>query len=177
MSSVLTIEKMQLLKNPGASLVCDINPIVACGSVVGTPQASAFGFPNMIIGFIGFSVVATIGASMLAGARFARWFWLSFQVGTVFGISFITWLQFQTIFRINALCIFCIVTWMVMIVTFIYTTIYNLRERNIKVKGRWKKVSEFAQRNHGNILVSWYLVIALVILQHFWYYWSTLISR
>lgn len=174
-AGILTIEKINLLKNPSGALACDINPIVACGPVINTGQASAFGFPNPFIGLVGFAAAATIGTGMLAGATFKRWFWLSFEIGMVFAVCFVTWLQFQTIFRIGALCPFCIVVWSVTIPMFWYTTLYSLREGHIKVKSRLKGIEAFAQRHHADILVVWFLIIIATILQHFWYYWSTLL--
>ncbi len=174
-SGMLTLEKIELLKNPTAQLNCDLNPIVACGPVINKPQASAFGFPNPFIGLVGFSVVATIGAAILAGATFKRWFWLGLQAGTVFGVGFITWLQFQTIFRIGALCPYCMAVWAVTIPIFWYTLLYNLREKHIKLSKKYDSISLFLQHHHFDALVIWYLVIIAVILQHFWYYWSTVL--
>lgn len=174
-AGILTVEKINLLKNPGIQLNCDLNPIVACGPVIDTPQASAFGFPNPIIGLVGFAAVATIGAALLAGATFKRWFWLGLQAGTLFGVGFVTWLQFQSIFHIGALCPFCMVVWSVMIPIFWYTTVYNLREGHIKTTGKLKIITDFMQRYHGEILLTWYLVIIGIITVHFWYYWETLI--
>lgn len=174
-AGILTVEKIQLLKHPAAQLACDLNPIVACGSVINTWQASAFGFPNPIIGLVGFSVVTTIGAGILAGATFKRWFWLGLQAGVTFGALFVTWLQYQSIYQIGALCPFCMVVWSVMIPIFLYTTIYNLREKNIKLGNSLEGVSRFLQRCHLDILFIWYLLIITAILTHFWYYWKTLI--
>ena len=173
-AAVLTIEKIHLLENPGVELGCDLNPIVACGSVINTDQASAFGFPNPIIGIAGFSIVLTVGMALLAGAKFKRWFWLGLQAGTVFGVLFVHWLMFQSIFRINALCPYCMVVWAVTIPTFWYTTLYNLREGHLKA-GKYARVAKFLQAHHGDILIGWFLIILGVILHHFWYYWSTLI--
>ena len=174
-AAALTIEKMELLKNPKAALVCDLNPIVACGAVINTPQASAFGFPNPIIGLVGFGVVITVGMALLAGAQFKRWFWLGLQAGTLFGAGFITWLQFQTIFRIGALCPFCMVVWAVTIPIFVYTTVNNLREGHLQFPARLKWLANGIQKYPGEIVFTWYLIIIMVILDHFWYYWSTLI--
>ena len=174
-AGTLTVEKIQLLKHPDERLACDLNPIVACGSVINTKQASAFGFPNPIIGLVGFGVVTTIGAAMLAGAQFKRWFWLGLQGGVVFAAGFIAWLQFQSIFRIHALCPFCMVVWSVTIPIIWYVTLYNLREGHIPLKKQLQPAAHWAQRHHGDILISWYLVIAGVILYKFWYFWSTLI--
>ena len=167
-AGMLTVEKIQLLKHPTEQLACDLNPIVACGSVINTWQASAFGFPNPIIGLVGFSVVATIGA----GAAFKRWFWLGLQAGVTFGALFVTWLQYQSIYQIGALCPFCMVVWSVMIPIFLYTTIYNLREGNIKSNNSFKPFTGFIQKHHLDILILWYLAIISAILTHFWYSWK-----
>jgi uncharacterized membrane protein len=174
-AGILTVDKIHLLKHPDSQLGCDINPIVACGSVINTPQASAFGFPNPLIGLVGFGMIAVIGAAMLAGAAFKRWFWLCVQGGVTFGIGFVTWLQYQSIFTINALCPFCMAVWTVMIPLFLYVTLYNLREGHIRVPAKLQPASRFVQRHHGDILALWYLAILGVILHHFWYYWSTLL--
>lgn len=171
----LTLEKIELIKNPEAVLGCDLNPIIACGSVINTPQASAFGFPNPIIGIVGFSVVALIGGAILAEAKFKRWFWIGLQLGVLFAVGFVHWLIFQTIFRINALCPYCMVVWIVTIPIFWYTLLYNLKAGYVKIPAQLKKIAEFAQKHHADILFIWYLAIIGVILNHFWYYWKTLI--
>lgn len=173
-AGMLVVDKIHLLKHPGAELGCDLNPIIACGSVINTPQASVFGFPNPLIGLVGFGIVATIGAALLAGAAFKRWFWLGLQTGVLFGIGFVTWLQYQSIFRIGALCPFCMVVWSVMIPIFWYTTLYNLREKHINTPVKLRSVANQLQLHHGDIILVWYLVLIGVILHQFWYYWSTL---
>lgn len=174
-AAILMIEKIALLINPESVLSCDLNPIIACGSVINTDQASAFGFPNPIIGLVGFSVVVTVGVALLAGAKFKRWFWIVLQLGVLFGIGFVTWLQFQSIYRIGALCPYCMVVWTAMIPIFFYTTLYNLREKHIKTPKNFNKFVAFIQRHHGDILVVWYLIIVTAITEHFWYYWQTII--
>lgn len=174
-AAILTSELITILKNPQYQPVCNLNPIFSCSSVTTSDQADAFGFPNEFLGLAGFAAVATIGAGMLAGAKYKAWFWKMTNLGLLFAVGFISWLQFETIFRINALCIFCMVVWVVTIPLFWYTTLYNLREGNIDTPKKLSRVSTFAQKHHGDILLIWYLVIVAVILQHFWYYWSTLI--
>lgn len=171
---MLTIEKIELLKNPGQVLGCDLNPVVACGPVINTPQASAFSFPNPIIGLIGFSAIITIGMAILAGAKFKRWFWLGLQVGTLFGVFFVSWLQYQTLYSIGALCPYCMLVWLATIPIFWYTLLYNLREGNL-FADKYQSTKAFMLRHHGDILLVWFLIIIGLILNRFWYYWSTLI--
>lgn len=174
-ATILMIEKVHLLKNPTATLSCDLNPIIACGSVINTPQASAFGFPNPVLGLIGFGIILTVGMAMLAGAIFKRWFWLGLQAGVLFGIVFVTWLQYQTVYSIGALCPYCMVVWAVVIPMFVYTTTYNLREGHMKFPSRLQAVANIIKKYPAEIVFTWYLVIIMAILEHFWYYWSTLI--
>jgi hypothetical protein len=49
-SATLLIEKIEMLKNPAYVPSCSINPVLSCGSVMVRPEASAFGFPNPLIG-------------------------------------------------------------------------------------------------------------------------------
>lgn len=174
-AGMLTYEKITLLENPNTSLNCDINPIVACGPVINQPQAAAFGVPNPFLGLVGFAVMATIGAGMLAGATYKRWFWMGAQVGVTFAAAFVTWLQYQTIFNINALCPYCMVTWAVTIPIFLYVTLFNFQESHIKTHPKLKAAVVFAKKHHIDILVTWFLIIFMVIMYHFWYYWKTLI--
>ncbi|MEU3493704.1 vitamin K epoxide reductase family protein [Kitasatospora cineracea] len=51
---------------------CNINPILSHGSVMRTGQASAFGFPDPLIGVAAFAVVVTVGVVLLTGARLPR---------------------------------------------------------------------------------------------------------
>lgn len=171
----LSIEKVAILKNPDYQPSCNVNPILSCGSVMITKQAEAFGFPNPFIGVASFAIIVTVGMALLAGAKFKRWFWIGLQAGTVFGLLFVHWLMYQSIFNIGALCLYCIVVWTVTIPLFWYVLLYNIRQKNIRIPQSWNKIYELASKNHANILVFWYLAIFLVILVEFWYYWSTLL--
>ncbi len=174
-SAVLTYDKMELLKNPKFVPDCNLDPILSCGSVMHTMQSSAFGFPNPWMGLVGFSIVVTIGMAMLAGATFKRWFWLAFEAGITLALAFAYWLLFESIYRIQALCPYCLATDIALITLFWYLTLYIIRERHLSIPGRLIGLADFARRHHVDILVGWLLVIVLIILQHFWYYYGQFI--
>ncbi len=174
-SFILTIENIQLIEHPNGSLICDLNPIISCGSVMKTPQSSVFGFPNSIIGLVGCTFIAVMGLALLSGAKFKRWFWLIFQASVTFAIGFVFWFQYQSFTNINALCPYCMVVWVVTIPVFLYTTIYNLREGHIKTPTKLKPVIDYITKDHAYVLALWYLAIIAMILNHFWYYWKTLV--
>ena len=172
----LLVEKIALLKDPAYVPSCSINPILSCGSIMRTPQAEAFGFPNPILGVAGFAAVTTIGVALLAGATFRRWFWLGLQAGTVFGVTFIHWLIFQSLYRIGALCPYCMVVWVVTIPLFWYTTLHNLRAGHLSTPSRLRAVVRNAEAYHGVVLTVWFLLVAGLIANRFWDYWSTLLT-
>lgn len=174
-SVMLSIEVFDRLKDPSFVPVCNLNPILSCTNVADSNQAHLFGFPNYFIGIAGYAAVAAIGAAMLAGARFARWFWRLTEAGLLFAVGFVTWLQFQTLYRIGALCIFCMIVWVCTIPMFWYTTLYNLDNGHLASPSKLKRPAAFLRRHHGDVVIVWFLIIILLILKRFWYYWSTLI--
>jgi len=136
-------------------------------------EASAFGFPNFFIGLVGFPIIATTGLVMLAGAsKLKRWYWLGLEFGLLFGVAFVHWLFFQSVYGINALCPYCMVVWAITITLFWYITLYNIQLGHIQLRGWLQKVAFFARRHHFDILIFWFLLIAALILKHFWYYYG-----
>lgn len=174
-SFALTYDKIQVLKDPAYDPGCNINPILSCGSVMKTEQASLLGVPNTIFGLVAFSMLLTFGVLLASGAVFKRWIWLGAQIAATVGVVFMHYLFFQGVYRINAICPWCFVVWMITIPTFWYVTIYNLRHQYLQLPKRLSKASVFVQKYHADILLVWYLIIFGILLEHFWYYWSTLI--
>ncbi|MGZ8804400.1 MAG: vitamin K epoxide reductase family protein [Microbacterium sp.] len=123
----LTMERLHLLADPDAILGCDISPLVQCGRNLESWQGSVFGFPNPILGLTGWMAPIVVGVAILAGARFARWFWWLFELGLTFAFGFVIWLISQSIFVLGTLCPWCMVTWAVTIPTFYAVTLHVLR--------------------------------------------------
>ncbi|WP_368069716.1 vitamin K epoxide reductase family protein [Nitriliruptor sp.] len=164
----LTVEKFALVADPTYVPSCSINPVVSCGSVMASAQAEMFGFPNPLLGLIGFTVVVVTGAVMLGGARLPRWYRFGFQAGVTFGVPFVHWLAFQSLYRIGALCPYCLVVWAVTIPVFWYVTLDNLRTWGSARPVRW------VRRFHGVILTVWLLAIVVAIAVRFWSSWLLL---
>lgn len=174
-SAILTVESINIAANPKYVPVCNLSPIFSCSSVNASGQASIFGFPNQLIGLAGYSAMAAVGAALLAGAQLKRWFWQGLNLGLLMAIGFVSWLQFEALYRIGSLCIFCMVVWAVTIPVFWYLTLYNLREGHIATPNRLRGAASFAQKHHGDILLAWFLLLIGLILKRFWYYWNSLI--
>ncbi len=174
-SFVLTIDKFKFLANPNFVPSCSINPVISCGTIMNSSQAAAFGFPNPFIGLAAFSAVIVVGVSVLAGAKFPYWYWRLFNLGALFGVVFVHWLFFQSVYRIQALCPWCIVVWAVTIPIFWYTTLYNLSSGAIPTPKYLDGIVKFAQEYKNATLLIWYLVIAGLILQRFWYFFKAIV--
>ena len=156
----LTIDKFLLLENPNADLDCNFSLLVQCGENLNSWQGAVFGFPNPILGLGGFVAPIAVGAGLLAGARFARWFWILFNAGVLGALAFVIWLISQSIFVLGTLCPWCMLAWSVTIPMFWVLTLRNLAEGVFGEK----------PRALGRALASWvvpitvasYVVVALI---------------
>lgn len=163
----LTIEKIELLIDPAYVPSCSINPVLSCGSVMQSAQASVFGFPNPLIGIVGFSVVVVTGVLAAAGVALPRWHWAGLAVGTLLGAVFVHWLIFESLYRIGALCPYCMVVWAVTIPLLVVVGSIVLRPANAAGRAvyQWR----------WSLVALWFTAVVLLIVVRFWDYWSTLI--
>ncbi|MER5581881.1 vitamin K epoxide reductase family protein [Streptomyces asoensis] len=166
---VITLDKFKLLEDPGFTPGCSLNPVVSCGSVMTSHQASVFGFPNPMLGLVAYGIVVCVGMSLLAGAVFPRWYWLTFAAGCLFGVVFVSWLQFQSLYRINALCLWCCLAWVATILMFWYVVSFAVRHAFLPAPA-WARtfLTEF----------TWVPpllhigVIGMLILTRWWDFWT-----
>lgn len=165
----LTIEKIQILINPDYVPSCSINPVLSCGSVMITPQASAFGFPNPLIGIVSFTVVVVTGVLAVTKVPLPRWYWGGLAVGTLLGVAFIHWLIFQSLYRIGALCPYCMVVWAVTIPLLVVVASIALAPQ------LENGVARFVHQWRWSLVTLWFTALILMILVRFWNYWSTLL--
>jgi uncharacterized membrane protein len=129
----LIAEKVAVLADSDYTPNCDINPVLSCGSVINTEQAAVFGFPNPILGVVGFTVVATLGVLVIARVELPRWVWLGLNVGALAGFGFVIWLMYQSLYVIGALCPWCMVVWAVMIPIFWMVTAENVSAGRLRL--------------------------------------------
>jgi len=165
----LTIEKIEILINPNYVPSCSINPVLSCGSVMITPQASAFGFPNPLIGMVAFTVVVVTGVLAVFKVALPRWYWGGLAIGTLLGVGFIHWLIFQSLYRIGALCPYCMVVWAITIPLLVVVASIALQPR------LETGIARFVYQWRWSLVTLWFTALILMILVRFWNYWSTLI--
>lgn len=137
----LSVEKVLVLADPEHVPACNVGVLVGCGVNLESWQGSLFGFPNPFIGMMSWPVVITIGVALLAGVTFSRWFWIAFNIGVAGALVFVGWLIFQSIYVLDVLCPWCMLTWVVTIPVFWVVTLDNLRSGRIPVSVRVRRIA------------------------------------
>jgi uncharacterized membrane protein len=164
----LIIQKISVLSDPDFVPNCDINPVLSCGSVINTEQASLFGFPNPVLGVIGFTIVIMFGALLFAGLELPRSMWLGLNIGALAGMAFVVWLVIQSLYVIGALCPWCMVVWAITIPIFWQVTTDNLASGRLSLG---KSLSEIVVALKWILVAASYLIIMALIFirwQDFW---------
>lgn len=156
----LIVQKISVLSDPTFVPNCDINPILSCGSVISTEQASLFGFPNPVLGVIGFTIVVMFGALLFAGVEMPRLMWLGLNFGALAGMTFVIWLVSQSLYAIGALCPWCMVVWAVTIPIFWQVTTDNLASNRLNLG---KSISEIIVTLKWILVAGSYLIISGLI--------------
>jgi uncharacterized membrane protein len=156
----LTLDKFQVLADPNAVLGCNFSVVVQCGRNLSSAQGAAFGFPNPLLGVAGFVAPIAVGVGILAGARYAGWFWLAFNIGIAGALAFVIWLIGQSIFVLGTLCPWCMVVWSVTIPMFLLVTLHNLRTGAIPAPERARSFFAAAYGWVPLITLGCYIVIA-----------------
>ena len=171
-AAVLLVERFRLADDPTYVPSCSVNPVLSCGSIMESWQAALLGFPNPVIGVAAFPVVVTTGMALLSGATLARWYWQGLQVGVLAGLAFVGWLVFQSLYRIGALCPYCMVVWAVVWPIAWYVTLRNAQGGAL---GQWAvdstKVAAMREW-HAVVLLVPYVAVTVAILVRFWSFWT-----
>lgn len=171
-AAVLMVERFRLADNPTYVPSCSVNPVLSCGSVMESWQASLLGFPNPLIGVAAFPVVITTGMALLAGTQLARWYWRGLQAGVLAGLALVGWLIFQSLYRIGALCPYCMVVWAVVWPIAWYVTLRNARVGALGRRAIGSPLVAIAREWHALVLLLPYLAVVIAVLVRFWSFWT-----
>lgn len=167
----LTVEKVRVLADPTYIPACDLNPVLSCGSVIVTPQAEVFGFPNPVLGLTGFAVVITLGVLMAGRVAMPRWVWLGLNAGALLGFAFVQWLVWQSLYSIGSLCPWCMVVWTVTAPIFVWVTSANLLSGRLPTPESWSSAVSALVGLRGLILAAWYVIVLGLIFVRWQDYW------
>lgn len=168
----LVLSDRALLVNPDASLACDINPLIGCGSFVQSWQSSVFGIPNALIGVISYTILIVTGVALFGGARLPRFYWRGLAGGVVFGAVAITWLQYQAFFELRGLCPYCLVVWAVTIPIVVQVLAAVVQAGHVSAPAA---VRRLLVRERAVITAAWYLLVVVAIVVIFWNQWMLIL--
>lgn len=165
---VLSVEKLEVVKNPDAQLSCSINLVLNCANVMQTPQASVFGFPNSYLGIMGFAIVIAVAVGGLMGVKYTRNYLVTAQVFYGLGLIFAYWLFFQSVYVIQILCPWCLIVTAATTIIFETLLRYNLRQNNFGLEKKLnKRVQSLLDKDYDKLVVGIWLLLmtALVFLK------------
>ncbi|MCA9341354.1 vitamin K epoxide reductase family protein [Candidatus Saccharibacteria bacterium] len=161
-SLVLSIDALELAKNPNAILSCSVNVVINCATVNLHPTAFLFGFPNSFIGLMTEPVVITVAVAGLSGILFPRLFMAAAQVGYTLGFIFALYLFGVSFFVIGALCPWCLLVTLTTTLVWFSITRYNIREKNLYLpKKLQKNLEKFISKDYDKLTMA-ALVVTLI---------------
>jgi len=171
-SGVLTYDQVQIWQTPSYSAPCNLDPVLSCSSVINSKQGHVFGIPAPFLGLVMFPALATLGVVLASGVKLKRWLWYGLQITVSGGVVFALWLFWISLYKVNALCPFCLVTDVAVYTMAWYVTLYNIEQGHILRNKRFMKLNDFSRKHHLDILIGLLLLIAAFTLHHFWYYYG-----
>ena len=164
-------DKVAILSDPNYVPSCNINPVLSCGSVIVTDQASIFGFANPIIGLMTYSVVIALAVLLISRVVLPNWVWLGLNLGALGGLAFVVWLIFQSLYVIEALCPWCMVAWVGTILIFWVTTAENAQAGRFTRSGTPGVISDVISSLRWILIGSTFLVILALIFINWMDFW------
>lgn len=167
-SLALSIERINLLKDANAVLSCSINSAFSCASVMTSPQAEILGFPNPLIGLIGFSMVFVYGLFLYFFKERNKIVDLAYFLGILGAFIFSYWLLYESVFVIKSLCIYCLLSCFSATNMLFAHKLLLLKDGIIKLKSSFnEKIQTFISKQYYFFVIGlWYLiVIALVYIE------------
>lgn len=162
---VLSVDAIELIKNPNTQLSCDINSIISCGTVGKTTYASMFGFPNSFIGLMGEPLFIFFVVAALMGVKFPKKFMFVLQLAAIFAFIFAAYLFVIGTYFIHALCPWCLSVDVATIATLFAITRYNIKEGNLYLSRNLdKKARKFVEKDFDIFATVLVFVIAIAVM-------------
>lgn len=159
----LLLGELELKADPAASLVCDVNELLACSTFLNSWEGSLLGISNSYVGIAGFIGMLALGAYLFVKKSLPRVMWSLVGVAAAVSVLALFWFQYTSFIVARTLCPWCLVIWAALI-PFITQSVGQVRanlagQDSVIWKYRWA------------IIVIW---IALVVGFGLFYFYDTL---
>jgi len=160
---VLSVEAVELAKNPDAVLSCSVNVVLNCATVGKHATSALFGFPNSFLGLMAEPIVITVAIAGLAGIKFPRRFMVWAQVGYTLGFAFAWYLFYLSFVVIQALCPWCLLVTLTTTFVFFAITRYNIREANLYLPEHLSnRAKRWVEKDYDKLALATIVVLAMV---------------
>lgn len=162
---ILSVEAVEIAKNPNAQFGCSISIIINCATVAKSSYATMFGFPNSFIGLMIEPAFILIAIAGLAGVKFHRLFMFIIQIIFTGALLFAYYLFYLSTFVIQALCPWCLLVMLSATIMFFSITRYNIRENNLYVSKELEvRGKNFIKKNYDKLILALFVVASLIII-------------
>lgn len=159
---VLSVEAIELAKNPNAQLSCSVNVVLNCATVAKHPSSELFGFPNSFLGLMAEPVVITVAIAGLMGIVFPRRFMFAAQIGYTLGLLFAWYLFSVSFFTIGALCPWCLLVTLTTTMVWFAITRYNIREENLYLpKNISRTLQSWIDKDYDKLMLASIVVVSI----------------
>ncbi len=174
-SFVLTYDTIEKIKNPSFNPTCNISPIISCGKAMTSLQGELFGIPNPVYGIMAFTALLAFSVTLLAGARYKRWLWLTAEFVALTGVIFVHYLFYVSMVELGSICPWCSLVWVTTIAIFWYLTTHLVATGMLSWQTKSNRIANFWKTYSAPVLVLWYLVLIVIVFLRFSSYWLSLI--
>lgn len=162
------MEKLTLLKNTDAQLVCDLSSVFSCTNVLNAWQSSVFGFPNSLMCMVLFTIFGTVGLVGLTDGKLARGLRLGVHGLALFTLFFGIWFLEQSTFVIGSLCLYCLFCFSGLLLLNWGFLRINAADLPIGSRGRATLQRAIASGADTFVWVLLALTIAFIMVMKFW---------
>lgn len=160
-SLILSVEAIELARNPNATFECSVNVVVNCATVAKSSYSTLFGFPNSFIGMMTQPILIMLTILLLMGAKLPKRFMFLMQLFISFATIFALFLFYISTAVIQALCPWCMLVMLCTIITFFALTKYNIRNDNLYLSKKIaKRINNFIEKDYDKFILA--LVIVLI---------------
>lgn len=166
---VLSIEAVELAKNPNAVFECSVNVIINCATVAKSSYASLLGFPNSFLAMIFEPVFILLAILLLIGVKLPKKFMFAIQILAVGALFFALGLFYISTALIGALCPWCMLVLASTIAMFFAITKYNIREDNLYFSHKISKLAKnLIKKDYDKFLLAliFVMIIAIIVMKY-----------
>ncbi len=172
-SFILSYDTVKISQNSHYAPACNLNPVLSCGDVINASGDKILNVPYPFYGIAAFAALLAIAVVLLAGAQFKRWLWICLEIGGVLGLAAAYAMLIKSVYKIHALCPYCLTIDIETTTMVWYLTLYNIDNKYMTLPGtRAKQTYKWVREHHLDLLILWFLIIIGLVLKHFWYYYG-----